>query len=67
VRFNDTSLSRVQCTIDFIDDKWLIKDGDGATKASTNGTWLFGEEEIKVENDSVIKAGQSLFKVTMIV
>lgn len=57
----------MQCTIDFIDDKWLIKDGDGAAKASTNGTWLFAEEEIKVENDSVIKAGQSLFKVTMIV
>jgi pSer/pThr/pTyr-binding forkhead associated (FHA) protein len=32
VRFNDTSLSRIQCTIDFIDRKWLIKDGDGDKK-----------------------------------
>ena len=67
MRFNDTSLSRVQCTIDFIDDRWLIKDGDGVSKASTNGTWLFAEEETRVENETVIKAGQSLFKVTMIV
>jgi hypothetical protein len=35
-------------------------------KSSTNGTWLFAEEEIKLENGSIIKAGQSLFKVTMI-
>ena len=48
VRFNDTSLSRHQCVIDYIDDKWLIRDGDGA-KASTNGTWLFAEEELKLE------------------
>lgn len=67
VRFNDTSLSRLQCSIDFIDDRWLIRDGDGSSKGSTNGTWLFAEEEIKLENESIIKAGLSLFKVTMIV
>lgn len=61
VRFNDTSLSRIQCTIDFIDDRWFIKDGDGAQKSSTNGTWLFAEEEIKIENKSIIKAGLSIF------
>jgi pSer/pThr/pTyr-binding forkhead associated (FHA) protein len=62
VRFNDTSLSRHQCIIDCIDDKWLIRDGDG-DKGSTNGTWLFAEEEIKVEAETIIKAGLSLFKV----
>jgi len=36
-------------------------------KGSTNGTWLFAEEEIKLENESVVKAGLSLFKVTMII
>ena len=61
VRFNDTSLSRHQCQIDFIDDKWLIKDGDG-TKNSTNGTWLFADEELKIDGTEVIfKAGQSIF------
>ena len=66
IRFNDTSLSRIQCIIDFIDDKWLIRDGDGNGKSSTNGTWLFAEEEIKLENETIIKAGLSLFKITMI-
>lgn len=50
VRFSDTSLSRVQCTIDFIDRRWLIRDGDGDKKQSTNGTWLFAEDEIRIEN-----------------
>lgn len=56
----------MQCTIDFIDEKWLIRDGDGNMKSSTNGTWLFAEEEIKLEHESIIKAGLSLFKVSMI-
>ena len=47
IRFDDTSLSRHQCRIDYIDDKWMIKDGDG-NKPSTNGTWLYAEEEIKI-------------------
>lgn len=47
VRFKDTSLSRLQCRIDYIDDKWFIRDGDGE-KGSTNGTWLFAEEELKL-------------------
>ena len=66
VRFNDTSLSRVQCTIDYIDDRWLIKDGDGAQKMSTNGTWLFAEDEIKIEHKSIVKAGLSIFQIAMI-
>jgi pSer/pThr/pTyr-binding forkhead associated (FHA) protein len=48
VKFNDASLSRHQCIIDYIDDKWFIRDGDGE-KGSTNGTWLFAEEELKLE------------------
>ena len=34
----------------------MIKDGDGE-KPSTNGTWLFADEEIKIEPESLIKAG----------
>lgn len=65
IKFNDTSLSRHQCIIDYIDDKWLIRDGNGE-KGSTNGTWLFAEEELKIDCDSIIKAGLSLFKVNII-
>jgi pSer/pThr/pTyr-binding forkhead associated (FHA) protein len=64
IMFNDTSLSRLQCRIDFIDDKWFIKDGDGE-KSSTNGTWLFAEDELKLEERSVIKSGDSLIQVSL--
>lgn len=61
IRFSDASLSRQQCKIDYIGEKWLIKDGDGE-KTSTNGTWLFAEEEIKLEGAEVtFKAGLSIF------
>jgi hypothetical protein len=43
----------------------LIKDGDG-NKGSTNGTWLFAEEELKIEANTIIKAGLSIFKVDLI-
>ena len=65
LKFNDASLSRHQCVIDYIDEKWLIKDGDG-TKPSTNGTWLFAEEELKVEGKTIVKAGLSIFQIEII-
>jgi hypothetical protein len=34
----------------------MIRDGDGENP-STNGTWLFAEEELKIEQDTLIKAG----------
>lgn len=67
VKLNDSALSRYQCVVDFINDRWLIRDGDG-TKASTNGTWIFCEEEVKIEStSSIIKAGLSIFKLDMVV
>jgi hypothetical protein len=33
---------------------------------STNGTWLFAEEEIKIEHKSIVKAGLSIFQIAMI-
>jgi hypothetical protein len=64
VRFNDTSLSRLQCRIDHIDEKWMIRDGDG-DKSSTNGTWLFAEEELKLEDKAIIKSGESLLLINL--
>ncbi len=64
VKFTDASLSRHQCKIDFIDEKWFIRDSDGS-KQSTNGTWLYADEELRVEDGMVFKAGLSIFKVKM--
>ncbi len=39
---------------------FYIVDGDGK-KPSTNGTWLFAENDYEIESGTVFKAGQSLF------
>lgn len=40
---NAKNMSRVQCRIDYINDDWILKDGDGK-KPSTNGTWIYAQE-----------------------
>ena len=41
---------------------YVLLDGDGVIK-STNGTWLFAEKEIALENSSELMVGQSLFRI----
>jgi pSer/pThr/pTyr-binding forkhead associated (FHA) protein len=63
VKFDDTSLSRYQCTINYKQKVgWVISDGDGS-KPSTNGTWLFLDDYFPIETDMVLKAGMTLFRV----
>mmetsp|Transcript_8404 Transcript_8404/g.16739 ORF Transcript_8404/g.16739 Transcript_8404/m.16739 type:complete len:134 (-) Transcript_8404:2200-2601(-) len=63
VRIDDSELSRYQAVIRYEDGVgWAIYDGDG-TKASTNGTWLFLEEQFELRPGFVFKAGSTLFKV----
>ena len=56
IKFPGSSLSRTQCQIDYLDEKWILRDGDGG-KCSTNGTWLFAEDEQKIEDAMILKAG----------
>jgi pSer/pThr/pTyr-binding forkhead associated (FHA) protein len=64
ISFKESNLSRIQCRIDCIDDKWFLMDGDGG-KLSTNGTWIFAGEEEKIQDGTIFKAGQSLFKASL--
>ncbi|CAG9325073.1 unnamed protein product [Blepharisma stoltei] len=64
IRFEDNSMSRYQCNIQYFPDRgWALEDGDG-NKKSTNGTWLFVEEDFEIYNAMVFKAGKSLFEIT---
>jgi hypothetical protein len=65
IKFDDNSLSRLQCSINFEGGNWIIKDGDGA-KFSTNGTWLFVDELFKMYDQMIFKAGQTLFRANLI-
>lgn len=63
IHFDDESLSRCQCSIAYSPDHgWSVSDGDGVKK-STNGTWLFAENPCELRDGTVLKAGQTLFKV----
>jgi len=55
----------VQCKIEYIDDGWVLMDGDGK-KGSTNGTWLFLEELFEVYDNMIFKAGDLLFKLNLL-
>jgi hypothetical protein len=51
--------------IDFVENEWRLSDGNG-TKLSTNGTWLFAEDEFEIFDQLIFKAGQTLFKTTLV-
>ncbi len=41
VRFKEGALSRIQCTLEYVKDGWVLMDGNGRDRLSTNGTWLW--------------------------
>ena len=53
-------LSRVQCQITYVENNWVLIDGDG-TKQSTNGTWVFTEKPFPIRNGMIFKAGLTMF------
>jgi pSer/pThr/pTyr-binding forkhead associated (FHA) protein len=63
IRFGDSNLSRYQCNIIYSHHTkaWIIKDGVGEKK-STNGTWLYVEEEFEIYDKLIFKAGKTLFE-----
>jgi len=69
VRINDKLLSKTQCHISLFyqDDnnfRWMLHDGCNG-KPSTNGTWLYINEDMKIYDGMVFKANQTIFSVSM--
>ena len=44
--------------------KWMLHDGVGG-KPSTNGTWLYINDDILMYNGMVFKANQTIFTVKL--
>ena len=64
IRFEDSSLSRYQCTLRYVPAcGWTIIDGDDL-KPSTNGTWLFLDDYFPIKAGTTFKAGMTLFRVS---
>ena len=66
IRINDKLLSKCQSSIKFVPDQdsWILTDGIGI-KPSTNGTWLYLNENYEMHNGMIFKANQTIFKVDL--
>jgi predicted component of type VI protein secretion system len=66
IRINDKLLSKNQACITFLPDQtsWWLIDGFN-NKKSTNGTWLYLNEDFKMHNGMIFKANQTIFSVEL--
>ena len=69
IQINDKLLSKSQCYIqaEFYKDgtyRWVLLDGVNG-KPSTNGTWLYINEDMQIYNGMVFKANQTIFNVNL--
>ncbi|CAG9313681.1 unnamed protein product [Blepharisma stoltei] len=65
LKIDDPLLSKIQCTIYYNPiSGWTLGDGDIDTqRSSTNGTWLYLNEDFEIYNGMVFKSHQTLFEV----
>ena len=61
VYIRDRMLSRIHCIIFYIDNNWYIKDGNENGNESTNGTWLYANEEIEIKEGMKFKSNSCNF------
>lgn len=61
VFIRDRMLSRIHCIIYYIDNNWYIKDGNENGNESTNGTWLYANEETEIKEGMRFKSNSCNF------
>jgi hypothetical protein len=61
VYIRDRMLSRIHCIIYYIDNNWYIKDGNENGNESTNGTWLYANEETEIKEGMRFKSNSCNF------
>lgn len=65
VLINDKLLSKIHCVINYNEDSgWVIQDGH-LDKLSTNGTWLYINEETQLSDKMIFKANQTIFQCSL--
>jgi len=66
IHLNDKLLSQIHCTINYSEKEgWLLTDGQ-INKPSTNGTWLYINDEYNIYDKMIFKTGQIMFQATYI-
>ncbi|CAG9326642.1 unnamed protein product [Blepharisma stoltei] len=68
IKIEDPLLSKIQCSVFYNPvSGWTLMDGDvGSQKSSTNGTWLYLNEDFEIYNGMIFKSNQTLFQAMLI-
>lgn len=64
ISIEDKMLSRIHCVINFDNIKkvWTLFDGMGNKRPSTNGTWMYADEDTEIYEGMIFKANHNLFE-----
>lgn len=62
IEIENSTVSRLQCTIYQKDNNWYIVDSDGGTNGTVNGTWVLAEEYYQIVNETTLRSGTTIFK-----
>ena len=65
IRIDDKLLSKTQAHIKYVDKNWKLFDGYNG-KNSTNGTWIYLNEEFEIYDGMTFKANQTIFNVNVV-
>lgn len=66
VRIKDESLSKTHAMLKFNPASgWILQDGDLQGNASTNGTWLYANEEFEIYEEMLFKTSKAVFKAKL--
>ena len=66
IKINDKLLSKCQASVSFVPDtqQWVLVDGF-KNKPSTNGTWIYLNENFEMHTGMIFKANQTIFNVEL--
>jgi hypothetical protein len=62
IQLNDKLLSKIHCVINYSEKEgWTLIDGH-ENKNSTNGTWLYLNEDTEIYEKMIFKSNQTIFQ-----
>jgi len=65
IKIEDKLLSKMQAMIRQEQGEWVLYDGFQG-RESTNGTWLYLNEDCEIEDGMVFKSNQTFFEATIL-
>ena len=61
IYIRDKMLSRIHFIIYYLENNWYIKDGNTTGQESTNGTWIFLQEDMEIKEGMKFKSNNCTF------